>query len=135
MDLIEQLTRDEDDKEFPYVDSVGKITIGIGHNLTDRGLSKAARQFILAEDIAEVKSQLSPFAWYQNLDSVRQGAIENMVFNMGIGDLLHFPSMIHYLTIHDYVNAKAEALNSKWAKQVGDRATRIARQLETGEWQ
>jgi lysozyme len=134
MDLAEQLTRDEDDREFPYVDTVGKITIGIGHNLTDRGLSKAARQFILAEDIAEVRAQLAPFAWYQGLDPVRQGALENMAFNLG-GGLLHFPTMIHYLSVHDYANAKVAALDSKWAKQVGDRAYRLARQLETGEWQ
>ena len=46
-----------------------------------------------------------------------------------------FVTAIHYLSVKDYVNSAAAFLDSVWAKQTGDRAIRLARQLETGEWQ
>jgi len=134
MDLAEQLTRDEGKRNFLYVDSVGKTSGGVGHNFTDLGLSDAAIAFILAEDIARVQKQLAPFPWFQGLDEIRQGAVTNIAFNIGIGDLLHFPSALHYLSIKDYPNAAAAFLDSVWAKQVGDRAQRLARQLTEGVW-
>jgi len=131
----ESIKRDEGLSLKLYVDSVGKSTIGWGHNLSDRGISMAVAEQILAEDIAEVRAQLAPFPWYQGLDEIRQGAVTNIAFNIGIGDLLHFPSALHYLSIKDYPNAAAAFLDSVWAKQVGDRAQRLARQLTEGTWQ
>ena len=135
MDLLAQLTRDEGKRNFPYVDTVGKSTIGVGHCLTDLGLSDAAIAFILAEDIARVQSQLAPYDWYQGLDEIRQGAVTNICFNVGIGSLLHFPTALHCLSVKDYAGAAAAFLDSTWAKQVGDRAFRLARQIELGTWQ
>jgi lysozyme len=134
MDLIAQLRRDEGVRNFPYVDTVGKTTIGVGRNLTDVGLSDAEVDLLLANDIAKVQGQLAPFGWYVKLDPVRQAAIQNMAFNLGIGGLLHFPAMIHYLQMQDWKGAHDEALNSAWASQVGARAQRIATQLMTGQW-
>lgn len=38
--LQEQLIRDEGVRKFPYKDTVGKTTIGVGRNLDDVGLSQ-----------------------------------------------------------------------------------------------
>ena len=135
MNLDAQLMRDEGSRNFPYVDSVGKTTIGVGRNLTDVGLSSDEIAYLLLNDIQKVKAQLAPFAWYQSLDEVRKGAIENMTFNIGIGSLLHFPHMISALAKQDWVTAAEEMANSTWAQQVGARAARLQLQIRTGVWQ
>lgn len=135
MDIIQQLIRDEGSRRFAYVDTVGKITVGVGRNLSDVGLSSDEIAYLLANDVAKVKDQLQQFDWYQGLDDVRQGAIQNMAFNMGIGGLLHFPHMLSALAIKEWQTAHDEALNSTWATQVGARAQRLATQLLTGQWQ
>ena len=39
--LVKPLTKiNEGLRSKPYVDTVGKVTIGVGRNLTDRGLSE-----------------------------------------------------------------------------------------------
>lgn len=134
MDLVEQLRRDEGVRAKPYTDTVGKLTIGVGRNLTDVGISDTEVNFLLTNDIARVQAQLEPFAWYQALDDVRKGAIENMAFNLGIGGLLHFPHMLAALQKQDWVAAADEMANSEWAKQVGDRARRLEQQILTGQW-
>lgn len=135
MDLIEQLRRDEGVRNAPYVDTVGKVTIGVGRNLTDRGLSDPEIDFLLQNDVALVETQLQAYSWYQGLDPIRQGAVKNMAFNLGIGGLLHFPTMIHCLSVQDWPGAAAAALDSTWANQVGARAQRLAQQIQSGAWQ
>lgn len=134
MDILEQLTRDEGYKQFPYDDTVGKLTIGIGFNLADVGLSLEESQAVLGLRIAKLTAGLAKLDWYATLDEVRQGVVKNLAYALGIGGLLHFPSMIHYLTIGDWNNAAAQLLASKWATQVGERAKRLALQLQTGVW-
>lgn len=135
MDLATQLMRDEGFRLMPYSDSVGKLTIGVGRNLTDVGLSQDEVYYLLNNDIKRVMVSLGAYPWFQGLDSVRQAAVANMAFNLGLGGLLHFPSMIHHLQAGEWQGAHDEALNSTWATQVGERAKRIAEQLLTGEWQ
>lgn len=134
MDILDQLRRDEGTRNKPYTDSVGKLTIGVGFNLTDVGLYPEEVEFILENRVGKLDAVLRAYAWYTPLDEVRKGAILNMAYNMGVGDLLHFPSMIHYLTAGDYPNAAKEMLNSVWATQVGERAQRLAMQMQTGAW-
>lgn len=135
MEILEQLTRDEGIRLKPYVDTVGKITIGVGFNLTDVGLSEEEVNLILQHRVTRLNLQLLQFQWYAVLDEVRQGAIQNMAYNMGIEGLLHFSSMIHYLTLQDYGNAAGQMLASVWKSQVGDRAVRLAEQIRSGVWQ
>jgi len=135
MDIYDQLKRDEGNKKFPYTDTVGKITIGVGFNLTDVGLSPDEIAYILNARVNKLDAALQVFPWYTELDSVRQGALLNMAYNMGLSGLLHFPSMLHCLSIKDWAGAQREALASTWAEQVGPRAVRLGQQLLTGEWQ
>jgi lysozyme len=135
MNLIDQLRRDEGVRLKPYADTVGKLTIGVGRNLTDVGISDTEVDLLLSNDIARVLAQLSPFAWFQGLDEIRKGAIANMCFNLGVGGLLHFPHMLSALEKQDWETAAAEMANSVWAQQVGDRAKRIEQQILLGQWQ
>lgn len=136
MDIFEQLRRDEGSRNFPYTDTVGKLTIGVGRNLTDRGLANDEINDLLVNDVNQVKMDLTrSLPWYASLDEARRGVLENMAFNMGLHGLLAFHKMLTFMEAGEYDQAATEMLNSKWSAQVGDRAKRLALQLQTGEWQ
>lgn len=136
MDLITQLKRDERLRLKPYNDTVGKLTIGYGRNLEDKGISPAEADTLLADDIAEVKAQLDQYIpWARQLDDARYGVLMNMAFNMGIAGLMGFKHTLAMVQAGDYNGAAVAMLQSKWATQVGARATRLSVQMRTGEWQ
>jgi lysozyme len=135
VDIYEQLTRDEGLRLKPYQDTVGKTTIGVGRNLSVVGISEAEAQLLLANDVGRVNAALLAFGWFTALDPVRQGAIINMAFNLGVNGLMHFPHMLAALQFKDWITAASEMTNSVWAQQVGPRAQRLEQQILTGEWQ
>jgi lysozyme len=145
--LEDQLRRDEEERQYAYDDATGKtlvkgdtlkanLTIGVGRNLSVKGLSQKERDFLLANDKAEATAALeSSFPWTMELDEARKGALLNMTFNMGIRGLGKFQTFLAKLQAKDFPGAKAAMLDSLWAKQVGPRAQRLAIQIETGFWQ
>lgn len=135
MNIREQLKRDEGERLKPYVDSVGKLTVGCGHNLTDNGISGAISEALLDEDLLAVQAALdSHLPWWKHLDDARAGVLLNMCFNMGINRLMDFTRMLAAAEHADWAAASYEMLNSHWAQQVGKRAERLATQFETGIW-
>lgn len=116
----------------PYTDTVGKTTIGYGRNLEDNGISFAEAQYLFENDFAQVQKQLSQYAWYRSQPENVMAALINMCFNLGITKLLGFKKMIAALTEHDYTTAALEALDSKWAIQVGERAKDVAIMMREG---
>ncbi len=128
-DLKAILRKDEGYDNMPYIDTVGKLTIGYGRNLQDNGISKEEAEFMLDNDIKRSIKDLSSYSWYINQPEQVKLALVNMCFNMGLPRLLTFRKMIAALIEKDYVKAAKEALDSKWAHQVGNRAKNVALQL------
>ena len=134
--LKDQLLRDEELRLKPYTDSVGKLTIGVGRNLSDKGISFQEAQTLLVNDIGAALSELqSALPWTATLDDVRKGAMLNMTFNLGIGGLLEFHDFLARMERGDFPGAAGAMLDSLWARQVGARATRLSIQIQTGVWQ
>jgi lysozyme len=134
--LKDQLVRDEELRLKPYPDSVGKLTIGVGRNLSDKGISFQEAQLLLANDIADATADLAAkLPWTATLDDVRKGALLNMTFNMGIGGLLEFHDFLAKMQAGNFSGAAGAMLDSLWARQVGPRATRLSIQIQTGTWQ
>ena len=130
-----QLVADEGVRLWPYTDTVGKSTIGVGRNLTDVGISKAEAMLLLENDIDNAEQSLiASWPWMRDLDPVRYAVLVNMVFNMGLGTLATFTNTLTYIKAGDYAKAAQNMLASKWAAQVGHRATRLAKQMESGAW-
>ena len=130
------LIRHEGVRFKPYRDTVGKLTIGVGHNLDDKPLSQSAIEQILSDDISDVQQGLrSVFTWFQQIDSVRQDVLTDMAFNMGVGGLMGFRRFLAAMQNGDWLEAKKEMLDSKWAKQVGARAKELAAMVESGKYQ
>jgi len=134
--IIEQLKRDEGVRLKPYQDSVGKLTIGVGRNLDDVGITPDEADLLLANDVAHASKMLEQsLPWTQGLDDARLGVLLNMTFNMGIGSLMQFRTTLGKIQSGDYAGAAKAMLDSKWAEQVGGRAYRLSIQMESGQWQ
>lgn len=130
--IEEQLVLHEGLRLKPYRDTVGKLTIGVGRNLDDVGITRAEALFLLRNDVEEVRTQLERYPWYTQLDPVRQKVLIDMAFNLGIGGLMQFRKMLAALEAGDYGKTADEMLDSKWARQVGKRAQRLAEMMRTG---
>jgi len=110
----------------PYVDTVGKITIGWGRNLSDNGISVMEAEIMLNDDMDMVEKGLLQQNFYLNAPGNVKDALFNMCFNLGINGLLEFKDMIKAIEDKNYSLAAKAALSSKWALQVGQRAKDIA---------
>jgi lysozyme len=147
MTLVDQLVRDEEERQFAYDDATGKtlgkgdtlkgnLTIAIGRNLSAKGLSPEERRFLLANDISDASRELSKtFPWTDQLDYIRRDALINMTFNMGIGGLAQFKNFLAALQAGNWTGARNAMMASKWATQVGPRAVRLGIQIESGAYQ
>jgi len=132
-ELVTQLKRHEGLRLFPYQCSAGKWTIGYGRNLDDVGISEKEAELLLINDIeAATKECKRNFDWFDGLSERRKQALVNLCFNIGINRLKGFKKMLKALKEGEWQTAHDEALDSKWAKQVGQRANEIAKQLLDG---
>lgn len=137
--LRDQLIRDEGYKPSAYTDSLGYTTVGVGHLIDARKggrLPDSIIQDLLDYDIRDTIGKLFvALPWISQLSTVRQSVLVNMAFNMGVDGLLEFKHMLEALQAGNYYESANQMLNSKWATQVGSRATRLAQQMQTDQWQ
>ena len=132
--LYADLRRDEGLRLKPYRDSVGKLTIGIGRNLDDNGISEQEADNMLFNDISKTRAELDEqIPWWRDMPEQVQRGLCNMTFNMGWPRLSQFRMMLAALEDRAWDAAAEEALDSTWAKQVGDRARRIAELYRSAE--
>lgn len=121
-------------RNFPYMDTLGNLTIGIGYNLSNRGLPDEWVNDQYFRDVSYFYSQLHNFSWFHMLNTDRQIVLIDMAF-MGWKKFLEFKELIHSLEVFDYDKAADEMLNSEWAKQVKGRATTLANAMKTGVYE
>lgn len=131
--LLQDLKRDEGMLLKPYRDTVGKLTIGIGRNLDDVGISENEALSLAKSDIFKVTGGLDvALPWWRTMSEPRQRALANMAFNLGVTGLLGFRKALQALQDGDFNQAASEFLDSKWAVQVGDRSKRLAEMIREG---
>jgi lysozyme len=145
--LKAELVRDEGLKLVSYRDTVGLWTIGVGHLLgTQRRMTEitnAEAMALLEADInvaEEVVNRLIPVYTYWDGDTgqggyrpynqVRSRALVNMAFNLG-NRLAGFKKFLAAVNSNDWATAGVEMMDSQWAKQVGARAVRLRKMIET----
>lgn len=132
-DLRSQLVGHEGLKLRAYVDTVGKITVGVGRNLTDKGLSPAEATMLMDNDITEAVNDLvHTYPWFLGLSIARRHALIDMRFNLGQHGVNQFQHMIAAISAKDYDEAARQMLASKWATQVGHRADDLASMMRKG---
>lgn len=134
--LSKQLETDEGRRRRTYKDSVGKLTVGVGRNIEDRGLRDDEIDLMLSNDIDEaVGIARSLVSNFDKLDDVRQEVVTNMAFNLGQVRLGGFKQFINALTRFDFQRATTEMMDSKWYGQVGDRGKRLAYAMREGRFE
>ena len=132
--IKEQLVRHEGLRLKPYRCTAGKLTIGIGRNLDDCGISQTEAYALLENDIQNCEKHLLDEIpeIYNGLDEVRKSVLLNLCFNLGIGGLLGFNNTLAYIAAGDWERAANGMLASKWAKQVGRRAIELSEMMRKG---
>ena len=132
--LVEQLILHEGLRLRAYFDTVGKITVGVGRNLTDKGLSHSEAMALLDHDLDEAITDLAgSFPWFIELDSVRQRVLVDLRFNLGPSRFRGFKRTIRMVSEGKYVLAGASMRDSLWFKQVKARGQRLVSMMVTGE--
>lgn len=134
--LIETLLeKHEGYRRHPYQCPAGYLTIGIGRNLEAIGIRRHEALYLLREDIREFTSGIRErFPEFDTLDEIRRAVLVDMGFNLGIAGLFQFRRMFDALRAGDWDQAAVEMLASRWAVQVGRRATELAGMMRRGEY-
>jgi|TARA_R110002020_G_scaffold56134_1_gene155560 lysozyme len=134
--LREELEFDEGCVYKIYNDHLGYPTFGIGHLVLESDpehgepvgtpVSKERVIECFEKDIDSVFYDIDrnlPWAAEQPEDIKR--VLANMCFNLGITRLLKFKKFLGALELKHYKSASEEMMDSRWATQVGPRATRL----------
>lgn len=135
--LRARVKADEGFRNQLYLDSEGNLTIGYGRLMQKErggGISKDEAEYLLTNDLKTAERLCEGMEGYLDLSPARQAVVVNMAFNMGAPTLREFKKFFAALVQQDYEQAAFEMLDSKWAKQVGARANRLAWQMKTGAW-
>lgn len=131
--VMGQLRIDEGCKPKPYTDTVGKLTVGVGRNLDDVGLRPDEIDYLLGNDVTVATATARRlFPSFEGLSDARKAVLVNMAFNLGEARLGAFKRFRDAVEAKAWPQAAAEMLDSTWAKQVGQRAVRLAKAMEAG---
>ena len=146
--LIEQLKIDEAFSSVVYKCPAGANTIGYGYNLDSNslhlssleinhafrnGMCEVEAERILIIMVKKTVEELKRiFTNWNEISKIRQDALTNMCFNLGVTRFLKFKKMIALVEANDFVAASKEGLNSLWAKQLPARSKRVMDLLKQG---
>ena len=135
MDIKELLTLHEGLELKAYKCTAGKITIGVGRNVEELGITHDEAMYLLSNDIQRVVDELlANVDCYNKLSDVRKSVLIDMCFNLGISRFMQFKNFLAAVDRGDYVDAAREMLDSRWATQVGDRSVRLSKMMSSDEW-
>tara|TARA_R100000781_G_scaffold37648_1_gene26605 strand:+ start:13762 stop:14187 length:426 start_codon:yes stop_codon:yes gene_type:complete len=136
--LIEMLKIHEGVETHAYKCSASKITIGVGRNIDPEGgigLSEDEIDYLLQNDIDRIITELDfEYGWFSDLNEARQDAMVDISFNLGQTRLRKFQKALTAMARSDWDKAADEFMDSKWSKQVGNRAKELTRIIRTGEY-
>lgn len=119
----------------PYRCTAGKLTIGIGRNLDANGISTEEAIHLMRNDLEKCRKQVALLKMPEDLGEVRTAVLVNMCFNLGLAGLQTFKNTLANVRNKRFAAAAQGMRDSKWARQVGQRARTLAKMMETGEWQ
>lgn len=141
--LQARLAISEGDRLVAYLDTVGVLTVGIGHNCVARpvpGVTKVGdkithglRDRLFEADVDDAVAQLNHrLPWWRGLDDDRQNIMVDLCFNMGINTLLIFKNTLAAIKRGDYDAAARGLEGSLWHRQVKGRAILLEKAMRTG---
>lgn len=131
MTVLQSVMNEEGYRQFPYICTAGKLTVGYGFNLDDVGLSEEESIMILQHRLYNIRVKCEEtLSWFKEIKSEAQDIIIEMVYQLGYNGVLKFKMMIKALEEQDYAQAAIEGLDSRWAKQTPARAERLMTRMK-----
>ena len=141
--LRKELENDEGIRYEIYNDHLGYPTFGIGHLVIDSdpeygegiGTTVSKDRVISAfeEDVMGVVFDCKRlYPDFERLPEDAQRIIANMMFNMGYTRLSKFKGMKRGVDARDWNAAADEMVDSRWYKQVTNRAERLVKRMRMG---
>ena len=122
MKIEDLLIKHEGLKLKPYICPAGHLTIGVGRNLDDLGISKDEAMYLLENDIKRVKQELKEiFPDFDELPEEVKFVLIDMDFNLGKSRFLTFKKMIKAVKERNWEAMIREMKNSRWCEQVKSR--------------
>ena len=130
--LHDQIIDHEGLRLKPYRCTAGKLTIGIGRNLDDKGINEDEARFMMANDLAECAADLESIfpGQFQKLPENIQMALMDMRFQLGPGGFRGFQKMIRAVRRNNLPEMIRQMKDSRWYQQVPNRANDLIRMIE-----
>lgn len=126
----ELIKKHEGFRRFPYKCTAGKLTIAYGRNLDDFGITEEEADYLLEMDLDRHTEEIDKVITYAVPNDV-YAVLVDMHYNLGHERFMQFKKMLEALRKGDYKEAAKEMLDSKWAKQVPNRAAELANIMES----
>jgi len=134
--VVNAVARSEGFRKYVYKDSEGYWTVGHGILVDSRrggGITRQESRLIMSNRLINFHLRMNRvWPWTKSLSERRQEALVRMGYNLGFKGLRGFKKMLRAMRTGNFKLAADEALDSKWAKQVGSRANRIANLIRQG---
>lgn len=138
--LQKRILKHEGYREFPYLDTTGNFTVGIGHKIAidqvkdyNTGITLANAITLLESDIQLATGECSGMIpCFSALDAIRQGILIEMCFQLGLSGLLAFKKMLAALESGRFDDAAQEMLDSEWHSQTPARCEELANLMKIG---
>ena len=112
-------------RKYPYRCSAGKLTIGIGRNLEDKGLSDSEVIYLFDNDLQDTQdSAESIFEDFSQYTIEEQTVVLDMLFNLGTTRFKTFKKFIRAIKERDLKEAARQIEQSTYFHQVPNRARR-----------
>jgi lysozyme len=128
-----QLKRHEGLRLKPYRCTAGKLTIGYGRNLDDKGINENEADILLDNDMNDALNEAQQVIHnFEDLSVLRQVVIVNMIFNLGVNKYKAFKNTIEAINSNDFRKAANEMRDSNWYRQVGKRAEELCELMANG---
>ena len=119
----------------PYLDSLGKATIGYGHLITDEDNFELDKEYskdellqLFEKDFEKAQMGADQLVGHiQELHIEAKNIVTEMVFQLGTQGVRNFRNMISALEERNYSRASAEMLDSRWHAQTTNRCESLAK--------
>lgn len=123
-----------DQPVVPGYTLIGHPTVGWGRCLDTHGILEAEADVMCANNDLDATADLQGIfvSKWAALGPVRQAALIDMRFALGGAGFREFHVMVTALLNQKWTYAARALLDSKWARQVGQRAKDLAQMVETG---
>ena len=131
-ELIESVKHHEGYREKAYQDTVGVWTIGYGTNLQVLEVDSEVATKWLIEELERCAESVDKLEGLGHISPARRDVLIEMAYNLGINGLRRFRNTLNLIRACAYEKAAAAMLDSKWARQVGPRADRLAERMRIG---